>query len=272
MKALTNANAPSGTSRLQSGATAGDPISGAIRLEGVVEHGDARGRELGFPTANIAIPEGDIRDGVWAGTVRLGPDGEGRTYAAAVSVGRRPTYYRKGTRLLEAHLLDFNGDLYGRSVQVSLHEYIRPQRRFRGTDELAAQIRDDVASVRSWATTAQAGAAGTGPNGAAADALTPESDKRLHRPTPRNHLEWSLLINAWVEIRHDGRVIRTGFVEDAMPDSTALWIAADANGPRQMFEASQGHQVWVTPQELPGDLRYRMTTKQMYEATSAPNA
>jgi hypothetical protein len=89
--------------------------------------------------------------------------------------------------------------------------------------------------------------------------------------TPRKHVEWSLLINVCVEIRHDGYVIRTGFVEDVMPDSSALWIAADANGPRQMFEASEGHQVWVTPQELPGGLRYRMTTNQIFRATSARN-
>ena len=85
----------------------------------------------------------------------------------------------------------------------------------------------------------------------------------LNRAIPRKHVEWSLLINALVEIRHNGHVIRTGIVEDAMPDSSALWIAADSN-PRQMFEACQGHQVWVTPQELSGGLSYRMTTKQIF--------
>lgn len=145
MKSMTQASAPSGTSRIQPGAR----IYDCVRLEGVVGHGDARGRELGYPTANISVPDREIRDGVWAGTVCL-QEGNDETYAAAVSVGRRPTYYRRGTRLLEAHLLDYTGDLYGRVVQVSLHEYIRPQRRFRGTDELAAQIRDDVARVRSW--------------------------------------------------------------------------------------------------------------------------
>jgi FAD synthase len=151
MKAMTKVSASSGAGRKQPGASAGAQFSGAVRLEGIVEHGDARGRELGYPTANISVPDGEIGDGVWAGTVRLGPEGLGETYAAAVSVGRRPTYYRKGTRLLEAHLLDYSGDLYGRIVRVSLHVYIRPQRRFRGTDELAAQIRGDVACVRSWA-------------------------------------------------------------------------------------------------------------------------
>ena len=85
-----------------------------------------------------------------------------------------------------------------------------------------------------------------------------------NRATPRKHVEWSLLINTLVEIRLHGQVLRTGFVEDAMPDSTALWIAADRHGPRQTFEACEGHQVWVTPQELCGELGYRMTTKQMF--------
>ena len=86
----------------------------------------------------------------------------------------------------------------------------------------------------------------------------------LNRATPRKHVEWTLLINALVEIRRNGRVIRTGTVEDAMPDSSALWIAADSSNPRQMFETCQGHQVWVTPQELSGELSYRMTTKQIF--------
>lgn len=72
-----------------------------------------------------------------------------------------------------------------------------------------------------------------------------------HQLMVRKHVGWSLLINVWVEIRYYGRVIRTGFVDDAMPDSSALWIAADANDPRQMFEASEGLEVWVTPQDCP---------------------
>ncbi|WP_461175156.1 hypothetical protein M1D93_20735 (plasmid) [Arthrobacter sp. Z1-9] len=74
----------------------------------------------------------------------------------------------------------------------------------------------------------------------------------LNRATPRKHVEWNKLINTRVEIRQNGRVIRTGIVEEAMPDSSALWIAADSHGPRQMFEMAQGHQAWVTPQDLNG--------------------
>jgi hypothetical protein len=86
----------------------------------------------------------------------------------------------------------------------------------------------------------------------------------LNRATLRRHYDWSLLINALVEIRRNGQLIRTGFVEDVMPDSSVLWLAADRTNARQMFEACQGHQVWVTPQALSGELSYRMTTRQIF--------
>jgi hypothetical protein len=121
-----------------------------LQVEGIVEHGDQRGRLLGFPTANIAVPEHGIQNGVWAGTVRIGSDPRGPLYIAAVSIGRRPTYYAKGQRLLEANLLDFSGDLYGKRVLVTLYTRIRPQRRFAGTSELVDQIRRDVVRVRGW--------------------------------------------------------------------------------------------------------------------------
>ncbi|WP_050056901.1 hypothetical protein [Pseudarthrobacter siccitolerans] len=70
---------------------------------------------------------------------------------------------------------------------------------------------------------------------------------KLSQVMVRKHVGWNLLINMWVEIRFYGRVIRTGFVDDAMPDSSAIWIAANANDPRQMFEASEGLEVWVMP-------------------------
>lgn len=126
-----------------------------LLVEGVVEHGDERGRLLGFPTANVAVPEHGLKDGVWAGTVQLDPalDGTGGTvHVAAVSVGHRPTYYGKdGERLLEANLLDFDGDLYGRTVRIHLHVRLRPQRRYAGSAELVDQLRRDVVETRQWA-------------------------------------------------------------------------------------------------------------------------
>lgn len=124
----------------------------ALVVEGTVEHGDERGRLLGFPTANVAVPEHGLRDGVWAGTVQVEPAAGGPLHVAAVSVGHRPTYYgRDGERLLEANLLDFEGDLYARTVLVRLHVRLRPQRKFAGSDELVEQVRRDVAATRAWA-------------------------------------------------------------------------------------------------------------------------
>lgn len=121
-----------------------------LQLTGVVEHGDQRGRLLGFPTANLNIPGMEVEDGVWAGTIEIDPDSQGPTHLAAISVGRRPTYYQKGKRLLEANLIDFEGDLYGLKVKAVLHAYLRPQRHFLGTDDLVIQLRSDTACVRAW--------------------------------------------------------------------------------------------------------------------------
>jgi FAD synthase len=127
------------------------PNRGYYQIAGVVDHGDHRGRLLGFPTANIAIPQNDVRIGVWAGTVHLGSQFRRSLYVAAISIGDRPTYYSRGQSLLEANLLDYSGDLYGQTLVVTLHTLIRSQRKFAGTPELVDQIQDDVARVRSWA-------------------------------------------------------------------------------------------------------------------------
>jgi riboflavin kinase/FMN adenylyltransferase len=117
-------------------------------VRGVVEHGDERGRALGFPTANVAVP-GDVQlpaDGVYGGWYRRADDSRHR---AAISVGRRPTFYEdNGLLLVEAHLLDFQGDLYGEHAEVSFDEWIRGQVRFAGVDELVAALERDVAHVR----------------------------------------------------------------------------------------------------------------------------
>ena len=117
-------------------------------VRGVVEHGDERGRTLGFPTANVAVPERVClpADGVYAGTF-IGADGVER--AAALSIGRRPTFYADaGMLLLEAYLLDFDGDLYGQNVRVRFTTHLRRQERFDSVDELVAQMQRDVEAVR----------------------------------------------------------------------------------------------------------------------------
>ena len=118
-----------------------------ITVHGGVERGDRRGRTIGFPTANLAVENTPVMDGVWAGWVQRGAD----IHAAAVSVGTRPTFYgRAGFRLLEAHLLDFDEDIYDELVTVTLVHRLRGIVRFGGVDELVAQLHDDVAATREW--------------------------------------------------------------------------------------------------------------------------
>lgn len=126
-------------------------VGDAPAVVGTVVVSDQRGRDLGFPTANLLMrPDARVEDGVWAADVHV----ENRRYIAAVSLGHRPTYYGdEGVRLLEAHLLDFAGDLYGRMIVVHLRHRLRPQRRFGSTVALMRQMRRDVEGVRRWAQT-----------------------------------------------------------------------------------------------------------------------
>ena len=109
--------------------------------------GDRRGHKLGFPTANLRIgPEVELEDGVYAGVVELE---DGTRHLAAVSVGRRPTYYEAGERLLEAYLLDFDGELYGEKIRVEVGEFLRAQGVYASEAELVDQIAQDVETVRA---------------------------------------------------------------------------------------------------------------------------
>jgi riboflavin kinase / FMN adenylyltransferase len=114
------------------------------QVRGTVVDGDKRGRELGFPTANVAVPSVIALpgDGVYAGWY-LGPDGIRRP--TAISLGRRPTFYADAKlSLLEAHLIDFTGDLYGQEAKVEFVSRIRGQVRFESADALIAQMGADV--------------------------------------------------------------------------------------------------------------------------------
>ena len=125
--------------------TATRMLSRDYAIEGVVERGDARGRELGFPTANLSL--GDYQRpkyGIYAVRVTLDDQSE---HPGVASLGVRPTF-EPGKELLEAHLFDFDGDLYGRRIEVALHAYIREERRFDGIGPLIAQMREDEAEAR----------------------------------------------------------------------------------------------------------------------------
>ena len=107
-----------------------------ILIEGVVEHGRRLGRELGFPTANLAVPE-DVAaaDGVYRSRAEVG----GKVYDAMSNLGRNPSVGGVERRL-ETHIFDFRGELYGRRLRVELLEKIRDERRFASVEELRGQI------------------------------------------------------------------------------------------------------------------------------------
>ena len=120
------------------------------RVRGTVVTGDGRGgRQLGFPTANVDVPAGIAVPGVgiYAGRYRR-PGGD--EHVAAVSVGRRPTFYdRPQPPLVEAYLLDFDGDLYGEAAEVAFVDKLRDEERFDTVEDLVAQMHRDVARTRA---------------------------------------------------------------------------------------------------------------------------
>ena len=124
-----------------------------FEMWGEVVQGDQRGRTIGFPTANVPLPDDLARpaNGVYACRY-VQPNGS--EHAAAVNVGVRPTFYDNAeTAVLEAHLLDFpsegqSGDLYGQEAKVQFLHFLRSERRFNGIDELKAQLDTDIAETR----------------------------------------------------------------------------------------------------------------------------
>jgi riboflavin kinase/FMN adenylyltransferase len=117
-------------------------------LDGLVVRGDQRGRTIGFPTANLATPvEALPKDGVYAVRVRVMNDPDARAHDAVLNLGVRPTV--RAGRSMEAHLLDFDRDLYGRTLRVTFVARLRDERRFDGLDALRAQIARDVEGARA---------------------------------------------------------------------------------------------------------------------------
>ena len=129
-------------------AEAGWLLGHLFEMRGVVEQGDQRGRTLGVPTANLAVESSFLlpTEGVYVGVTIIA---DGSVHPTAISLGRRPTFYEDGWELLEAHLLDFDGDLYGQSVRVLFTEQLRGQRKFTSIHELKGQLHIDIAATRA---------------------------------------------------------------------------------------------------------------------------
>jgi riboflavin kinase/FMN adenylyltransferase len=121
-------------------------------VRGRVTEGDRRGRTIGFPTLNVAA-ENEVlpRVGVYAGHVRFLDEGQpeaGARFGAVTNVGRRPTFGASDDVVIEAHLLDFSADVYGRRVEVALEFALREERRFPGVEALRTQIAADAEEAR----------------------------------------------------------------------------------------------------------------------------
>ncbi len=140
------------SSRIRDALREGDPQAAAALLtrpfavRGVVEHGDKRGRTIGYPTANLSL-EGYLRPryGVYAVTGRVLATGQ--VLDGAANVGIRPQF-EPPKELLEPYFFDFDGDLYGQEIEVAFHHFLRPEAKFDTMDALMAQMAQDCDEAR----------------------------------------------------------------------------------------------------------------------------
>ena len=147
---LDEGDAPVSSSRIRQALEQGDCAAANAMLgyewfvRGPVIHGEKRGRDLGYPTANMALDPGcRLRHGVYA--VRAIVDGVERP--AVASFGRRPMF-DNGAPLLETHVFDFRGDLYGKTIDIAFVAYLRPEMKFDGLDALIRQMDADSVAAR----------------------------------------------------------------------------------------------------------------------------
>jgi len=114
-------------------------------VSAAVVHGDKRGRELGYPTANLRLdPTCGLKHGIYAVRVGVGE----RRYDGVASFGRRPMF-DQGTVLLEAFLFDFSGDLYGEVIDVAFIDWIRPELKFDSVEDLVRRMNEDARLARA---------------------------------------------------------------------------------------------------------------------------
>ena len=147
---------PVSSSRIRAALAAGEVEKAAALLgsspllRGTVVEGDHRGRELGFPTANLAFGYEPALPalGIYLGNVAVPERDVGPGHPALVSVGVRPTFHDDGRVLVEAYLLDWDGDLYGTTLTVELDARLREERRFASVQELVVQMQADEADAR----------------------------------------------------------------------------------------------------------------------------
>jgi riboflavin kinase/FMN adenylyltransferase len=149
MEPVLHEGAPISSTRIREALARGDVeaardlLGRPFRVDGTVVPGAGRGRTLGIPTANLR-PENETLPGSGVYACRCGS----QPAAAVVNIGRRPTF-GEGATIVEAHLLDFEGDLYGSRLRVEFIARLREERRFPGRQALVAQIHEDIAAARA---------------------------------------------------------------------------------------------------------------------------
>jgi riboflavin kinase/FMN adenylyltransferase len=118
-------------------------------IEGRVRDGEKRGRQLGFPTANLHLSPSALRPALGVYAIRFSLEEAGGTvwYPGVANLGNRPTFDGEGI-ILESHLFDFDRDIYGRHGRVAFVEHLRPERKFDGLDAIKAQIALDCGQAR----------------------------------------------------------------------------------------------------------------------------
>jgi len=136
-----------------------DLIGAAPFLRGTVVHGDQRGRQLGFPTANLALDYAAALPalGIYLGRVHVPERGVGPDHPALVSVGVRPTFHDHGRVLVEVYLLDWDGDLYDATLDLELVARLREERRFESAEALVSQMQADEREARRLLSVLQRG-------------------------------------------------------------------------------------------------------------------
>ncbi|HOV99461.1 MAG TPA: bifunctional riboflavin kinase/FAD synthetase [Bacteroidota bacterium] len=116
-------------------------------LTGTVIEGDKRGTTLGYPTANVELPSSKLipKFGIYVASVKI----EGTEYFGMASIGRRPTFYKDGNVIVEVHVFDFYGTLYGKELSFSLLKRLRDQQKFDTVDQLIRQMEQDKEQSKS---------------------------------------------------------------------------------------------------------------------------
>ena len=119
-----------------------------IFLTGKVVHGKALGRTVGMPTANIEVADKHLLPecGVYATCILV----EGKKYLAVTNIGLRPTVDQEQQVTVEAHILDFDQDIYGQFVELEVHKFLRPIRKFTSLEEVQKQVEKDIEEAKQY--------------------------------------------------------------------------------------------------------------------------